>query len=442
MNVKIPKEFEERMKNIIPNYDGFVLECEKNSIKGINVNINKISVSNFEKIFPYKIKKIPYSDNSFYLEDDIKFGIHPYHHAGLFYSQDPGACMPVNSIDFKDNYRVLDLCAAPGGKSIQIAQKLKNGFLVSNEYDKKRASILYSNIERMGLTNVIVTNSDVCKLKNVYHGYFDLVLIDAPCSGEGMFRKNYEAIKNFSVDNINLCVKRQKEILSEAAYMVKTDGFILYSTCTYEKEENEDMVDWFCKNYNYSIKKLNSKIDAYTVNGLEPVTDSRRFYPHTSKGEGQFMALLQNNNKIDMFIDKREIRCPNREENKIIDEFLQNLDIKLDVKILNNKIFIEAGDVPNNIHVISSGVQVGEIKNNFFLPNHYLFMAYGKYFKNKCDLDITDERVLKYLRGEEIEADVLNGYGVLMVNGYPLGGYKAVNGKLKNHYPKGLRNVC
>ena len=165
--------------------------------------------------------------------------------------------MPVNSIDIKDDYKVLDLCAAPGGKSIQIAQKLKNGFLVSNEYDKKRASILYSNIERMGLTNVIITNSDVFKLKNSYQGYFDLVLIDAPCSGEGMFRKNYEAIKNFSIDNINLCVKRQKEILEAAAYMVKPAGFILYSTCTYEKEENENMVDWFCKNYNYSLKKLN-----------------------------------------------------------------------------------------------------------------------------------------------------------------------------------------
>ena len=123
MNVKIPKEFEERMKNIIPDYKKFVLECENDSIKGINVNINKISVDDFKKIFPYKISKIPYSDNSFYLEENVKLGTHPHHHAGLFYSQDPGACMPVNSIDIKDDYKVLDLCAAPGGKSIQIAQK-------------------------------------------------------------------------------------------------------------------------------------------------------------------------------------------------------------------------------------------------------------------------------------------------------------------------------
>ena len=290
----------------------------------------------------------------------------------------------------------------------------------------------------MGLTNVIVTNSDVESLEKVYKGYFDLVLVDAPCSGEGMFRKNYEAIKNFSIDNINLCVKRQKEILSAAAYMVKTNGFILYSTCTYEIEENEKMVEWFSRNYNYELKKLND-IDKYTVKGFDSY--SRRFYPHISKGEGQFMALMQNKNIIDTFIEKRENKCPNNKEKKIIDEFLDNLNIKLDVKILNNKVFILAGDVPNNVHIISSGVQVGEIKNNYFLPNHYLFKAYGEYFKNKCNLKIGDERISKYLKGECIVADVPNGWGVIMVDGYSLGGYKATNKILKNHYPKGLRNI-
>ena len=163
--MKIPNEFANRMKNIIPNYDEFISELDNDSVKGINVNTNKISISDFKKIFPYQIKKIPYSNNSFYLEENVKFGNHPYHHAGLFYSQDPGACMPVNAITIKDDYKVLDLCASPGGKSIQIAQKLKNGFLVANEYDKKRSNILYSNIERMGLTNVIVTNSDVESLE-------------------------------------------------------------------------------------------------------------------------------------------------------------------------------------------------------------------------------------------------------------------------------------
>lgn len=436
--MKIPNEFANRMKNIIPNYDEFISELDNDSVKGINVNTNKISISDFKKIFPYQIKKIPYSNNSFYLEENVKFGNHPYHHAGLFYSQDPGACMPVNAITIKDDYKVLDLCASPGGKSIQIAQKLKNVFLVANEYDKKRSNILYSNIERMGLTNVIVTNSDVESLEKVYKGYFDLVLVDAPCSGEGMFRKNYEAIKNFSIDNINLCVKRQKEILSAAAYMVKTNGFILYSTCTYEIEENEKMVEWFSQNYNYELKKLND-IDKYTVKGFDSY--SRRFYPHISKGEGQFMALMQNKNIIDTFIEKRENKCPNNKEKKIIDEFLDNLNIKLDVKILNNKVFILAGDVPNNVHIISSGVQVGEIKNNYFLPNHYLFKAYGEYFKNKCNLKIGDERISKYLKGECIVADVPNGWGVIMVDGYSLGGYKATNKILKNHYPKGLRNI-
>ncbi len=436
--MKIPEEFDKKMNKIIPFYDKFLEELDKDSVKGINVNTTKISTKEFKKIFPYKIKKIPYSDNSFYLEENVKIGNHPYHHAGLFYSQDPGACMPINSINIKEDYKVLDLCSSPGGKSIQVAQLLKKGFLVSNEYDKKRADILYSNIERMGLNNVIVTNASCEQLSKVYKGYFDLVIIDAPCSSEGMFRKNYEAIKNYSIDNIKLCSKRQKDILSNAYNMVKTDGFILYSTCTYEKEENEDIVEWFCKNYNYELKKLKN-IDKYTVKGLEPAQYSRRFYPHISKGEGQFMALMQNKNKVSKYADIRENKKPIKE--RIIDEFLKNLDIKLDIYIMNNKVFTLGGEVPNNINVISSGVQIGEVKNNYFLPNHYLCMAYGKHFKNKCILDINDERVLKYLRGEEINYECPNGYGVIIVNEYPLGFFKAVNGKLKNHYPKGLRNV-
>ncbi len=441
----IPKEFENRMKDIIPNYDKFINEMENDNVKGIKVNTNKIEVEEFLKIFPYKLEKIPYTNDGFYLKENIKIGNHPYHHMGLFYSQDPGAQAPINSIEIKEDYKVLDLCAAPGGKSIQIASKLKKGFLISNEYNSKRAQILYSNIERMGLTNVIVTNSDVNTLKEVYQGYFDLVVIDAPCSGEGMFRKNIEALNEWSLENIELCIKRQKEILKNAKDMVKENGYILYSTCTYELEENEKMIEWFVKNYNYEIKELNKKIDNYTIKGIktsENTDKSRRFYPHISKGEGQFMCLLQNKNKIEEKVKLKQKNYPTPKEQKIIDEFLENLEIKLETNIQNNKVFQAVTEIPDKIHVISSGVQIGEIKNNYIYPNHYLFSAYGKYFKNKCNLTINDERVLKYLKGEEIEANVPNGWGVITVEGYPLGGYKATNGKLKNHYPKGLRNIC
>lgn len=437
----LPKEFENRMKNIIPNYDKFISENKNECVKGIKINTNKIDVAQFKKIFPYLIERIPYSTDSFYLKENVKIGNHPYHHAGLFYSQDPGASAPINGIEIKDNYKVIDLCASPGGKSIQVALQLKNGFLISNEVNSKRSQILYSNIERMGLTNVIVTNETVEKLKNAYQGYFDLVIIDAPCSGEGMFRKNDESLKNWSVENINLCVKRQKEILKNAAYMVKENGFILYSTCTYEKCENEDIIEWFTNNYNYDIQEFKN-INEYTENGLNPIIKARRFYPHISNGEGQFMCLMQNNNKIIEKINVKDSDKPSKDIQKIIDVFMENLDIKLDIRIKNNKLFVPVTKIPENVHVVSSGVQIGEIKGNYIVPNHYLFTAYGKYFKNKCLLNSDDERVLKYLRGEEIEADVPDGWGVVMIDNFPLGGYKKSNNKLKNHYPKGLRMIC
>lgn len=439
--MQIPKEFEERMKKIIPNYEKFKKELENENIKGIKINTNKITSEEFKKIFPYKIEPVPYAKDSFYLKENIKIGNHPYHHAGLFYSQDPGAAAPINSVEIKDDYKVLDLCASPGGKSIQIALQLKKGFLISNEINNKRAQILYSNIERMGLTNVMITNDNVESLKKAYQGYFDLVLIDAPCSGEGMFRKNDEAIKNWSIDNINLCVKRQKEILDQASKMPKENGYILYSTCTYEKSENEDIIEWFTKNYNYEVKELKN-IEKFTEKGLKPIEKSRRFYPHLSKGEGQFMCLLQNKNKITEQIETKEANKPTKTQQKIIDEFMKNVDISLDIRIENNKLFVPVTNIPKNVHIISSGVQIGELKENYIIPNHYFFKAYGNYFKNKCNLKIDDERILKYLKGEEIEADVKDGWGVITLDNYPLGGYKKSNNKLKNHYPKGLRNIC
>lgn len=439
--MRLPKEFEDRMKNIIPDYDRFINENEKGNIKGIKVNTNKISVDNFKEIFPYKIEEIPYSSDSFYLKENVKLGGHPYHHAGLFYSQDPGASAPINGVNIKDDYRVLDLCAAPGGKSIQVASMLKNGFLISNEINSKRAQILYSNIERMGLTNVVVTNDMPESFQKSIRGFFDLVIVDAPCSGEGMFRKNYEAISEWSLENVELCSKRQKEILECAAHLPKKNGYILYCTCTYEKCENEDIIEWFTKKYNYEVVDFEN-LDNYTVEGLKPILKARRFYPHIALGEGQFMCLMQNKNIEEESINIKKQNDLSNNDLKIVNDFMNNLTIKLDFKIQNNKVFVPLNIIPDNIHIISSGVQVGEIKGNYLFPNHYLFKAYGNYFKNKCDLKLDDERVFKYLRGEEIVADVPNGWGVLMVDGYPIGGYKATSGRLKNHYPKGLRNIC
>jgi len=440
--MNLPTEFKERMKNIIPNYNEFLDSLDKPNIKAIKVNTNKISVEEFKQIFPYEIEQIPYTEDGFYLKEEFKIGKHPYHHAGLFYSQDPSAQAPINLLDIKEDWKVLDLCASPGGKSIQIASKLKTGFLISNEYNTKRSQILYSNIERMGFNNVIITNSDSKDFKNNFEGFFDFIVIDAPCSGEGMFRKSSEAITEWSLENIEICIKRQKEILSNASKLVKTNGYILYSTCTYEIEENEKMVEWFVNNYNYEIKDFNKNVDNYSVKGLKTSVDttkSRRFYPHISNGEGQFVCLLQNKNEVEEKINISENNLLNPNEIKIVNDFLINIDKEFNLRIINNKVFNEVYKKINNVKTVSSGVQIGEIKNNYFHPSHNCFTSYGKYFKNKCNLDINDKRLNEYLKGYEIEADVPDGWGVVCINNYVLGGYKATKGKLKNHYPKGLR---
>lgn len=437
--MNLPKEFINRTKNIIPNYEDFLNCLDEENKKGISINTNKINVEDFIKIFPYKISKIPYSPNGFYLDEDFKMGTHPYHHAGLFYSQDPSAHAPINGIEINPEWKVLDMCASPGGKSIQIASKLKNGFLISNEYDKKRSQILYSNIERMGFENVIVTNENSFNLSKAFSSYFDLVVIDAPCSGEGMFRKSDISVSEWSEKNIDTCVSRQKEILENASSMVKKDGYILYSTCTYELDENENMIKWFTENFNYEVVSLNKELDSYSVPGID-ISEARRFYPHIAPGEGQFVCLMKNNNdydKKDSFIPHKK---PNNYELKIINEFLKCIDLDIETYIINNKVYTSKCDKLNNLNVVSSGVQIGEVKHNYFIPNHNVFTVYGKYFKNRVNLELNDPRIMKYLHGEEIQYECDNGFGVLMVDGYPLGGFKASNGNLKNHYPKGLRN--
>lgn len=440
--MNLPQEFINRTKDIIPRYEEFIDSFNQSNKKGISVNTKKISIDEFIKLFPYKITKIPYTTNGFYLDEDFKIGNHPYHHAGLFYSQDPAAQAPINSINVKNTWRVLDLCAAPGGKSIQLANKLTEGILIANEYDKKRSQILYSNIERMGLENVVITNDSSENLSKQYTGYFDLVVVDAPCSGEGMFRKNDNSILEWNEKNIEKCVTRQKEILKNASTMVKKDGFILYSTCTYELDENEKIVEWFVNNFNYEIIQLTALIDNYSVKGIKTSVDtakSRRFYPHIAPGEGQFVCLLKNNNETIEKTNTSKHKNPNNNELKIINEFLTYIDKKIEPHIINNKVYSSYYDKLNNINVISSGIQIGEVKHNYFIPNHNVFTAYGNYFKNKLNLTLDDPRLIKYLHGEEIQADVQNGYGVILVDGYPLGGFKASNKNLKNHYPKGLR---
>lgn len=436
----LPKDFIERMKSYLGDeFDLFLKSFDDENIRAFNVNNKYISSSDFRSIFNYEIKEIPYLDSSYYLlEKEAKMGFHPLHHAGAFYMQDPGAMMPINSVDIPSDALVLDLCSAPGGKAIQMALKLHNGAIISNEIDSQRARILYSNIERMGLDNVVVTNNKPSDFLPYFTGCFDAVIVDAPCSGEGMFRKYSNAISEWSLDNVRLCADRDKEILDVASKLLKKDGVLIYSTCTYAREENEDMVEYLINNYSFKSLDINKSLKEYLHEGFLPNT--YRFYPHIANGEGQFLSVLKkcdgdlSNNlrvvkkydKVNEFVDF----C-----NKYMTKSITNI-----IRKNNDLYYCVLPFELNGLRVLNYGVKLGEVFNKRFIPNHNFFKAFSSSFKSKLELDYNDPLVLKYLHGEQIEADVIDGFGVLFINGIPLGGYKASRGVLNNYYPKGLRN--
>ena len=446
---QLPQEFLERMKCLLgEQYEDFIKSYDLAPVKAFRVNTDRISLSDFEKINIFGKEKIPYVKNGFYLDYD-KVGNHPYHHAGLIYVQEPAAMAPSECIDIEPDWKILDMCAAPGGKSTQLKNKLgEKGILVSNEIIPSRCKILTGNIERLGLHNTITTCMDTAKLSNTFPKTFDLIMVDAPCSGEGMFRKDDIAIEEWSVDIVEMCAKRQAEILENAVKLLKDGGYIIYATCTFSLEENEMTVDSFLQNHpEFVIVPVKEAVANSTSDGIffdgcicENIHYSRRFYPHIAKGEGQFMAVLHNTNlktQLDKSINKEQ------KIDKLVFQFLNDCLTeykKENVKIYNrNPVYFSPDFEVKDGVAFSCGITIGEIRKNYIQPHHQFFMGMGKYFKRKIELSADSEDINKYLHGEEINVNCDNGWAVVTINGCALGGVKVVNGRAKNHYPKGLR---
>ena len=300
----IPEKFKERMQNLLmSDYERFISKLEnENSVHGLRINTLKMKNYDISDFDGFELRKIEYINDSYILRNHDGIGHTPEHHAGIFYMQDPGAMSSLAALNIKRGFKVLDACAAPGGKSGQIAAAIgEEGFLLSNEYVPKRAKILVKNFERLGVKNAVVTSLDTKEIGKMYEGYFDLVLVDAPCSGEGMFRKSQEAIDDWSEENIKACSERQDEILSNLANLVKDGGYLIYSTCTYSLDENEMVIDAFLKNHpDYEICDVSPSLLPFTANGIQfegslstKLYKTRRFYPHIAEGEGQYLALLK-----------------------------------------------------------------------------------------------------------------------------------------------------
>ena len=243
----IPEKFSERMKEMLGDeYATFESALSEKNVRGVRVNTAKISPEDYKSVTELDLSPIPYADYGFIPHDAEGIGTTAEHHAGMIYVQDPGAMATVTALDVERGWRVLDACAAPGGKASQLAALVGDeGFVLANEYVPKRAKIIVGNFERLGIKNAVVTSLDTAKIAEMFSDYFDLVLCDAPCSGEGMFRKYDEALTEWSEENVRACAERQSEILSNCAKTVRHGGYLLYSTCTYSKEENEDTLRAF-----------------------------------------------------------------------------------------------------------------------------------------------------------------------------------------------------
>ena len=447
----LPKDFLIRMKDMLGNeFDKFEAALAEENVRGIRVNTTKISVEDFIAKTELGLSPIDYANNGFIPENTEGIGKSPEHHAGMFYVQDPGAMATVNALEIKEGWRVLDSCAAPGGKASQLASAIgESGLLLANEYVPKRAKIIVSNFERLGIKNAVVTSLDTAKLADMFSCYFDLVLCDAPCSGEGMFRKYDEAISEWSEDNVRLCAERQKEILNNLSGLVKSGGYLLYSTCTYSREENEGVVRDFLKNHSeFSLCKVNEKLISATADGLDGICEARRFYPHLTKGEGQFITLLkkeENSENMSSILYKEAIKSPTKDEIVVVKKFISdNILGKIDGRFIKwgEYIALVSHDLPLPPYsVFMPGVLLGEVKKGNFFPHHQFFSCYGNLFKLREELTKGDVRVEKYLRGEEIDTNsTKSGWCAVIYEGVALGGGKVSSGRLKNHYPKGLRN--
>ena len=454
----IPEGFKEKIKDVLGDeFPSFIEALEtKDAVRGMRANLIKTTPEKISQDGEFSLEPLDYVENGFILREERAMGASPYHHAGMVYMQDPGAMASAAAVDVKPDWWVADLCAAPGGKSSQIAERLgEGGFLLSNEYVPKRAKIIVGNFERLGVKNAIVTSLDTARLKEMYEGVFDLVIVDAPCSGEGMFRKSEDAVNDWSVENVRISAERQREILANAQGLVKPGGYLLYSTCTYSPEENEENLgDFLSKNPDFALVKVKDELIERTrpairryAENVENIEYARRFYPHVSDGEGQFLALMQrdeNANIKQRILYKDEAKPLSKQESAVVAAFFKEALMEAPrgrvVKVGEN-ISVISHDCPiPRGSVFMSGVLLGEIKGTTLVPHHQFFSAYGKLFKSKIELTRIDERTEKYLAGEEIDADTnLKGWCAVFFEGAPLGGGKASGGKIKNHYPKGLR---
>ena len=454
----LPVEFQNRMQEMLgEEYEALLKGYDKPRFHALRRNPLKIQKDEFLNIIPFELREVPWAEHGYYYENTDQPGKHEFHEAGLYYIQEPSAMSVVEYLEVKPGEQVLDLCAAPGGKTTQIAGFMEGeGLLVCNEIHPQRAKILSENIERMGVKNALVTNETPQRLSAMFPGFFDKILVDAPCSGEGMFRKNEEALEEWSADNVQMCADRQDEILEEVAKMLRPGGRICYSTCTFAPAENEDCMARFITNHpefhlvevekKGNMSSGNPKFANIPVEGLEKTI---RLWPHKLDGEGHFIAVLEKEGELDtsyrpMPQKGNEKPLKEKEYQEFLDFQKETLKYPLgkECVLFGEQLYAIPENTPSlkGVKVLRPGLHLGTLKKNRFEPSHALALSMKKEdVLRSWNLESGSREIKQYLSGQTFNAEGEKGWYLILVDGYSIGWGKLAGGIMKNHYPKGLR---
>ena len=449
-------------QNCPPEYPAFLACYDQPAHTGLRVNTLKLTPQVFQTISPFPLESVPWCPSGFRIPnavDERRPGKHPYHAAGLYYLQEPSAMAVAEVLDPHPGERILDLAASPGGKTTAIAARMQHqGLLIANEIRTKRIPALKSNLERWGCRNTVIVNEPPERLADHLPGFFDRVLVDAPCSGEGMFRKEPDVRLEWQAEAIPGYAERQRLILRIAAHLVRPGGVLAYATCTFAPEEDEGVIEHFLReNRDYSLEpwpiseSLSAPARSEWVQGdmSREWRGVRRLWPHLVPGEGHFIARLRRaSGEESPSMQLADLPIPPR---SVLDDFRAFLGetLELDISALNlallgSRIYHIPPGTPNlsGLRISEPGWWLGEAKKGRFEPSHALAMGLSAgQARLRKELKTGDPAVDSYLRGQTLGADLPNGWILVTVDGFPLGWGKVVQGVLKNHYPSGLRRI-
>ena len=426
----LPQAFLERMQTQLgEEYDAFLRSLERPRAVALRFNPLKGETP----ALPFVADPVPWEPMGFYYDPQSRPGLHVFHEAGVYYLQEASAMAPVALLDPQPGEKICDLCAAPGGKSTQIAGRMGGkGFLLCNEFSPKRAKILSRNIERMGVANALVTNETPANLAARLEGYFDRVLVDAPCSGEGMFRKEEAAVTDWSQETVEMCARRQAEILESAAKLVRPGGRLVYSTCTFAPEEDEEAVAAFLETHpEFSPEIIETPWFVPVENG------GHRMWPHKLLGEGHFAAVLRKNGSDSVSAPSQTGKLPAQWQS-----FAKDLGIRLppgSPVTFGQTLYWAPEGMPelHRLKVLRPGLELGECKKDRFEPAHALAL-WLQSCDNIQDYPADSPEIRAYLHGDVVPS-AKKGWCLITADGYAIGWGKGDGRVLKNHYPKGLR---